>query len=248
MDRYRFLFISTLLLVPTLLFGHDEDPAAPLTDEDVMIRSDEPEKPIGGIPYEDARAIFFAHKPALERTPGVEAVALGDESFVVYADEHAQLPLALGGLTVRRVPPMDPPVNGRPATEVRRIFERHRASFESLPRVQGIGLGPEGILVYTDRPEQLPPTVEGVPVVAREPMGMPINGIPVMEVEEIYARAQVELMKIEGVYAVRMGYGGITKDGPDDRAGVYVWTSIRGVAPAEFEGVPIFEVYLEPRP
>jgi hypothetical protein len=149
-------------------------------------------------------------------------------------------------MSVNRVPPMDPPVSGRPATEVRQIFDRHQASLASLSRVQGVALGPEGIIVYTDRPEQLPLTVEGIPVVARPPMGMPINGIPVLDVEDIYARAQVELMKIEGVHAMRMGYGGITKDGMDGDAGIYVWTSIKGLVPEEFEGVPVYEVFVKP--
>jgi hypothetical protein len=85
--RHLSFFLSfTLLVFPSLTFAHDEEDAVPLTDEDVMIRSDEPEALIGGIPYEEARTIFFQHKPTLERLPGVEAVALGDDGFVVYAE------------------------------------------------------------------------------------------------------------------------------------------------------------------
>lgn len=235
------------LLFSSLAFAHDEDVQVPLTDEDVMIRSDEPEAPIGGIPYEEARAIFFSYKPTLESIPGVEAVALGDEGFVVYADEFAELPLSLGGLSVTRMPPMGPAVNGRPATEVRQIFDRNRARLERIEQVQGVGLGPEGILVYAGKPELLPASVEGIPVVAREPMGVAVNGKSVMEVEAIFARAQAYFGNVPGVLAVRLGPGGLDEDGkPDGRAGLYVYTTQPNFIPPEFEGVPIYTVVFTP--
>src|SRR5205814_2400986 len=63
------------------------------------------------------------------------------------------------------IPPlMAPPIAGIPYEEALAILERHREEIMRLPGVQSIGMGAEGIRVYTDNPAVLPPEVEGLPI------------------------------------------------------------------------------------
>lgn len=128
--------------------------------------------PVAGLPYEEAVAILQNRRSELQAIPGVQDAGLGEDGIYIYAEEWASLPLALDGLPVKRLPLMGFPVAGRSYIEAEAVFFRHKAALEQLPRVQGVGLSPDGIAVYTDRPEQLPPALEGIPVVAVEPMGV----------------------------------------------------------------------------
>src|SRR5262245_46149937 len=60
--------------------------------------------------------------------------------------------------------PKLPSIAGIPYAEAGLIVERHREELMRLPGVQRIGLGPEGILVYTDVPAALPAEIEGLPI------------------------------------------------------------------------------------
>jgi hypothetical protein len=63
-----------------------------------------------------------------------------------------------------------PPVAGIPYDEASRIVARHQEELMRLPGVQGISLGPEGILIHTEVPTALPATIEGLPVKALPPL------------------------------------------------------------------------------
>jgi hypothetical protein len=186
------------------------------------------EAPIAGMPYEEAVEIFERQRVVLKQIAGVQDAGLGDDGIYVYAEESADVPLALEGMPVKRLPLMGFPVAGRPYLEAEAIFFRHRAELERLPRVQEAGFDAEGIFVYTDWPEQLPISIEGLPVRAREPMGVSINGIPVLDVEAIFQKAVAELGHLG---AVRLGLDAI-----------HVWTvSSQDLEqiPTEFEGIPV---------
>jgi hypothetical protein len=234
-----------VLLPPALVLAHGEEDMGEDVQGSPPVAAEE--APIAGIPYEQAVEIFARQRIVLTQIEGVQDVGLGDEGIYVYAEEGADVPLAVEGLPVRRLPLMGFPVAGRPYLEAQAIFRRHRAALERLPRVQGAGLDEEGIFVYTDRPEQLPLSLEGLPVRAREPMGVAVNGIPVLDVEAIFVRAQEYFGTVPGVLAVRLGPGGIeTKGNPDGKAGIYIYTTRPNFIPGEFEGVPIYPVVFPP--
>jgi hypothetical protein len=70
----------------------------------------------------------------------------------------------LSGGEIASPGPKLPPVAGVPYAEAGLIVERHREELMRLPGVQGVVLGPEGILVYTDYPAALPVEIEGLPI------------------------------------------------------------------------------------
>jgi hypothetical protein len=60
--------------------------------------------------------------------------------------------------------PVGPFIAGIPHEEVLVILSRHQEELLQLPGVQGLGLGDDGLYVYTDNPAVLPAQVEGLPV------------------------------------------------------------------------------------
>lgn len=218
--------VGLVVLHPAWILAHGEEAIA--EEVQVMPSVTVEEAPIAGIPYEEAVAIFARQRVLLKQIEGVQDAGLGAEGIYVYAEESADLPLALEGLPVKRLPIMGFPVAGRPYLEAEAIFFRHRAALERLPRVQEAGVDAEGIFVYTDWPEQLPISLEGFPVRARDPMGEPINGIPVLDVEAIFQQAVAEL-----------GHLGAVRLGPD---AIHVWTVSSQDSeqiPTDFEGIPV---------
>jgi hypothetical protein len=137
---------------------------------------------IAGIPYEEVLAIVKRHRGELQKIPGVTAVSFGEEGMIVYIrDPEVQkhLPSAIEGLPVKaEVLPTLPPPAGV------------------------IVLRPNGVR------EQADACPKGLPVRAREPMGVAIDGIPVLDVEAIFVRAQEYFGTVPGVLAVRLGPGG----------------------------------------
>jgi hypothetical protein len=186
------------------------------------------EAPIAGMPYEEAVAIYQRQRLVLKQIEGVQDAGLGDDGIYVYAEESADVPLAVDGLPVKRLPLMGFPVAGRPYLDAAAIFFRHRVELERLPRVQEAGFDAEGIFVYTDQPEQLPISIEGLPVRARDPMGEPIGDFPVMDVHEIYQRA---IPALSHLGSVRLG-----------REAIHILIRSATEAeliPKEFEGIPV---------
>lgn len=61
------------------------------------------------------------------------------------------------------------PIAGIPYEECLQILERNQETLGKLPGVQSIGMGDEGIEVYTSQPEALPVDVEGLPLIAKPP-------------------------------------------------------------------------------
>ena len=58
-----------------------------------------------------------------------------------------------------------PPIAGLSRIDAANAVERNRNKMMRTPGVQGINLTDEGLIVYTTDPAQLPPHVEGVPVI-----------------------------------------------------------------------------------
>lgn len=141
------------------------------------------ELPIVGIPFEEAIAILERHKEELRDLPGVEEVGLNAEGIVVYTDNPAVLPTAVEGLPIKPRPPMGIRVVGKPLTEARAILKRHKKELKQLPGVEEVGLGPEGIEVYTENPAVLPKVVEGVPIKPRPP-SRPAAQVPASEPQQ----------------------------------------------------------------
>lgn len=229
--------LCCLVLFPCAVLGHgdEEDVQEETVVAPTLTSSTTP--PIAGVPYEKAVAVLQNRLGELKQIPGVQDAGLGEDGIYVYAEEWASLPLALDGLPVKRLPLMGVPVAGRSYIEAEAVLTRHRAALERLPRVQGVALSKDGIAVYTDSPEQLPPALEGIPVVAIEPMGVPINGIPVMDVEDIFKRYdQTCRAAVPGCKMVRLG--------PD---GMHVYTiGSPAHVPSEVEGVPVKAVVFTP--
>lgn len=66
---------------------------------------------------------------------------------------------------------MEPSIAGISYSKAAAILERHREELLKLPGVQGVGLGAEGISVWTDNPAILPSQLEGLPVKVRLSQG-----------------------------------------------------------------------------
>ena len=60
-----------------------------------------------------------------------------------------------------------PPIAGIPYEKALEIHNRHVHELGDLPGVESVGLGAEGINVYTTRPELVPHQVEGLKVISR---------------------------------------------------------------------------------
>src|SRR5438034_514936 len=70
------------------------------------------------------------------------------------------------------MPPLEvPPIAGISYEEALKILERHREELMLLPGVDTVGLGADGIHVYTENPAVVPPEVEGLPIKPLPPMG-----------------------------------------------------------------------------
>lgn len=70
------------------------------------------------------------------------------------------------------IPPMmAPPIAGIPFEKALEIHNRHVEELSKLPGVDAVGLGADGIHVYTANPEVLPKEVEGVPIIPLPPIG-----------------------------------------------------------------------------
>lgn len=78
-----------------------------------------------------------------------------------------------------------PPVAGIPYNEASQIVARHQEELMRLPGVQGISLGPEGILIDTEFPTAVPATIEGLPVQARVLQGASQPPAPGQASEEV---------------------------------------------------------------
>ena len=65
-----------------------------------------------------------------------------------------------------------PPIAGMPYMEAFAIMKRHRPALRQLPGVEGLSLQEEGLLVYTDQPELVPSTLEGLPVIPVPRLGV----------------------------------------------------------------------------
>jgi hypothetical protein len=64
------------------------------------------------------------------------------------------------------LPPLwSPPINGIPFEEALAILERHTPEFAKLPGIESVGLGADGIHIYTSNPEVVPKAVEGMPII-----------------------------------------------------------------------------------
>lgn len=66
---------------------------------------------------------------------------------------------------------MTPPIAGIPYEECLKILERHRDALIQLDGVDGVGLGAEGIDVYTSKPDIVPLELGGLPVKTKPPLG-----------------------------------------------------------------------------
>lgn len=64
------------------------------------------------------------------------------------------------------------PIAGMPYMEAFAILKRHRPALRKLPGVEGLSLQEEGLLVYTDQPELVPSTLEGLPVITLPRLGV----------------------------------------------------------------------------
>jgi hypothetical protein len=235
----RYVWVLSTLLLVTVSLGraHEgEELAAEATQEEAMVSVPMQMAPVAGVSYEEAVTILENRRGELQQIPGVQDAGLGEDGIYVYAEEWASLPLTLDGLPVKRLPLIGVPVAGRSYIEAEAIFSRHRTELERLPRVQGVALSEKGIAVYSDRPEQLPVSIEGIPVVAVEPMGVPVNGISVIDVEDIFKRyEQTYLTTVPGCKSVGLG--------PD---GIHVYTTQPELVPKEVEGVPVKVVAVTP--
>ena len=68
-----------------------------------------------------------------------------------------------------KIPPLwVPPIAGISYEEAQAIFERHRAALTKLPGNPYVLFGREGITVFTEQPEHVPASVEGLPVKAEK--------------------------------------------------------------------------------
>ena len=65
--------------------------------------------------------------------------------------------------------PMAPPIAGIPHKDAEAIFNRHLDELRNIPGVTSGGLGADGIIIYTDKPELVPPELEGLPVKTAPP-------------------------------------------------------------------------------
>jgi hypothetical protein len=76
----------------------------------------------------------------------------------------------------QQIPPlMAPPVAGIPYEQALEILERHREELMKLPGVNGVGMGNEGIEVFTTNPAVVPPAIEGLPIKTRPPSGLGVG-------------------------------------------------------------------------
>ena len=66
---------------------------------------------------------------------------------------------------------MTPPIAGIPYEECLKILERHRDDLMQLDGVKGVGIGSEGISVYTSNPDIVPSELEGLPVKTKFTLG-----------------------------------------------------------------------------
>lgn len=70
------------------------------------------------------------------------------------------------------IPPLwVPPIAGIPYEQAQEIVERHTNELLHLPGVEGVGLGQDGINLYTNQPGLAPKQVEGLPIKSLPPQG-----------------------------------------------------------------------------
>lgn len=70
------------------------------------------------------------------------------------------------------IPPLAaPPIAGILYQTALDIIQRHYSELGAIPGVESVGLGVEGIVVYTDSPQLVPKTIEGLPIIVRPPLG-----------------------------------------------------------------------------
>jgi len=63
------------------------------------------------------------------------------------------------------IPPLwSPPIAGIPFEKALEIHERRVLELRTLPGVESVGLGADGIHIYTSKPEVVPKEVEGLPI------------------------------------------------------------------------------------
>jgi hypothetical protein len=117
------------------------------------------------------------------------------------------------------------------------IMERNRARLMQIRGVQGIGVGGDGIVVYADYPEVLPSTIEGIPVIAAEPMGNPVGELPHTEALKIYEARRAELLALPGAYNIGLG----------DEA-IYLYTTHPEVVPDAVDSLPVKPIVLKQEP
>jgi hypothetical protein len=186
------------------------------------------EPAIAGKSPTEVTAILNRNRAALKRLPGVSEVGLADEGIAVQTDDPTALPSHVEGIPVIAFPTMGEPINGVPYTQVIEILERNRARLMQIRGVQGIGVGGDGIVVYADYPEVLPATLEGIPVLAAEPMGNPVGELPHTEALKIYEARRAELLALPGAYNIGLG----------DEA-IYLYTTNPEVVPDAVDGLPV---------
>ena len=121
------------------------------------------------------------------------------------------------------------PIAGLSYDTAEAIFKRNKGQLTRLPGAQGAGLGPEGIVVFTENPDALPPQVEGIPVSAGRPLYPRIAGRPFKEVQAILEQNRAALQTLPGVEAAVLGLEGIR-----------VHTANPDVLPLSVDGVPVF--------
>lgn len=93
-----------------------------------------------------------------------------------------------------------PPINEIPYEEVGEIFAANQDALMAIDGVSGVGLSTIGIIVYTFKPELVPETVEGVPIILLEP----VFGTPLSHTESVPWRP---LKAAAGMIQIRMENG-----------------------------------------
>ncbi|MGE0682675.1 MAG: hypothetical protein AB7P69_17455 [Candidatus Binatia bacterium] len=101
----------------------------------------------------------------VESEPLVGADLSGAKTLLANPPEETSPPAATP------VAPTLPLIAGRPFTEAQAILQRHEQELINLPGADGVSFDSAGIIVYTDNPVVVPPSVEGLPVRTLPPLG-----------------------------------------------------------------------------